>query len=71
MRMVCVTLGGVRLIEETPRAEIKGGYSVVMLGRIGLKKLILSRKVEITDGVHLKATNVLIEIFAEVINKKY
>ena len=67
MRMVCATLGGVHLIGETLRAGIKGGCSVVMLGRIGLKKLILLRKVEITDGVRLKATNVLIEIFAEVI----
>ena len=67
MHMVCVTLGGVQSIEETQKGGVKEDCSVVMLGKIGLRKLTLLKKVEIMDGVHLKAINVLIEISAMVI----
>ena len=67
MHMVCVTLGGVQSIEETQEGGVKGDCSVVTLGKIGLRKLTLLKKVEIMGGVHLKAINVLIEISATVI----
>ena len=64
--MVYVTPGDVLLIGETQRAMVQDDYSVVMLGRTSLKKLILLKKVEIMAGVHLKALSVLTKIFAIV-----
>ena len=53
--MVCETLGGVLLTEETDRREKEqGGCSVEMLDRTGTRRLTSLKEVKTTDGELLR-----------------